>query len=115
PVRSEMRQRIGSVSKTFTAAAIMQQVEQGRIELDAPIGRYLPQLVPGERGAKITVRMLLNHTSGIPDYIRIAFPSLAQLSPKSLDDNQFREFTPAELIKLGLDAPAAAEPGATPG
>ncbi|MFD7325296.1 serine hydrolase domain-containing protein [Streptomyces sp. NPDC059875] len=114
PVTPDMRHRVGSITKTFTAAAIMQQVEQGRIRLDAPIGDYLPRTVPGERGRKITVRMLLNHTSGIPDYIRYAFPSLPD-SPKSLDDNRFRQFRPAELIELGLAAPPAAEPGAVPG
>ncbi|MGA5133647.1 serine hydrolase domain-containing protein [Streptomyces olivoreticuli] len=115
PVTPGMRQRVGSITKTFTAAAIMQQVEQGRIRLDAPIGDYLPLLVPGERGRKITVRMLLNHTSGIPDYVRYAFPSLQDMSPKSLDDNRFRQFRPAELIEMGVDAPPAGEPGATPG
>lgn len=120
PVTPDMRQRVGSITKTFTAAAIMQQVEQGRIALDAPIGGYLPQLVPGERGRKITVRMLLNNTSGIPDYIPYAFPSLQRVPsgpdvPKSLDDNRFRQFRPAELIELGLAAPPAGEPGATPG
>lgn len=115
PIRPDMRQRVGSITKTFTAAAIMQQVEQGRIRLDAPIGSHLPQLVPGERGMKITVRMLLNNTSGIPDYIRYAFPSLPDMSPESLDDNRFRQFRPAELIEMGLTAPPAGEPGATPG
>ncbi|MBE1603530.1 serine hydrolase [Actinopolymorpha pittospori] len=121
PVGPHMRHRVGSITKTFTAAAVMQQVEQGRIQLDAPIGRYLPQLVPGERGAKITVRMLLNHTSGIPEYLPYAFPSLKEwpslpdMSPESLDDNRFRQFDPAELIKMGLGAPAAGEPGSTPG
>lgn len=120
PVRPGMRQRVGSVTKTFTAAAVMQQVERGRVGLDTPIGTYLPHLVPGERGRKITVRMLLNHTSGIPDYIPYAFPSLkgwdpAHASPESLDDNRFRRFRPAELIELGLSAPPAAEPGAPTG
>ncbi|MGW0751382.1 serine hydrolase domain-containing protein [Streptomyces sp. NPDC002587] len=115
PVTPDMRQRVGSITKTFTAAAVMQQVEQGRIRLDAPIGGYLPQLVPDERGMKITIRMLLNNTSGIPDYIRYAFPSLSDMSPASLDDNRFRRFRPAELIELGLTAPPAGEPGATPG
>ncbi|MFE1413329.1 serine hydrolase domain-containing protein [Streptomyces sp. NPDC058746] len=116
PVTPAMRHRVGSVTKTFTAAAVMQQVEQGRIRLDAPVGDYLPDLVPGERGRKITVRMLLNHTSGIPDYIPYAFPSLQGLPagpdvPKSLDDNRFRQFRPAELIELGLSAPPTGEPG----
>jgi D-alanyl-D-alanine carboxypeptidase len=115
PVRPDMRQRVGSVTKTFTAAAILQQVEQSRIQLDAPIGRYLPRLVPGERGQKITVRMLLNHTSGIADYLRLAFPSLAEMSPESLDENRFRQFAPAELIRMGLAAPATGEPGGPTG
>ncbi|MCX4545834.1 serine hydrolase domain-containing protein [Streptomyces sp. NBC_01565] len=121
PVTPDMRQRVGSITKTFTAAAVMQQVEQGRVRLDAPIGGYLPHLVPGERGRKITVRMLLNHTSGIPDYIRYAFPSLQgfpslpDMSAKSLDDNRFRQFRPAELIEMGLTAPPTGEPGSPAG
>ncbi|TJZ57466.1 beta-lactamase family protein [Streptomyces piniterrae] len=121
PVTPDMRQRVGSITKTFTAAAVMQQVEKGRIRLDAPIGDYLPRLVPGERGKKITVRMLLNHTSGITDYLPYAFPSLKgfpslpDVSPKSLDDNRFREFRPTELIEMGLTAPPASEPGAATG
>ena len=121
PIRSDMRQRVGSITKTFTAAAILQQVEKGRIRLDAPIGHYLPRLVPGERGKKITVRMLINHTSGLADYLPYAFPSLKgwpslkDISPESLDDNRFRQFRPAELIKMGLMAPAVGEPGSTPG
>ncbi len=121
PVTPDMRQRVGSVTKTFTAVAVMQQVERGRIRLDAPIGGYLPHLVPGERGEKITVRMLLNNTSGIADYLPYAFPSLQgfpslpDVSPQSLDDNRFRQFRPAELIEMGLTAPPVGEPGASPG
>ncbi|CAL9667689.1 IS4 family transposase MICBce6 [Streptomyces sp. enrichment culture] len=115
PVRPDMRQRVGSITKTFTAVAVMQQAERGRIRLDAPIGDYLPQLVPGERGRRITVRMLLNHTSGIPDYIPYAFPSLQTRSPESLDGNRFRRFRPAELIEMGLAAPPTGEPGGPKG
>jgi D-alanyl-D-alanine carboxypeptidase len=117
PVTPGMRHRVGSITKTFTAVAVLQQAEQGRIGLDTPIGAYLPDLVPGERGRKITVRMLLNHTSGIPDHIRYAFPSLLQNPPRpdSLDENRFRRFSAAELIRIGLSAPAAGEPGSEPG
>jgi D-alanyl-D-alanine carboxypeptidase len=116
PVGPDMRQRVGSITKTFTAAAILQQVEEGLIQLDAPIGGYLPELVPGERGEKITVRMLLNHTSGIPEYIPYAFPSLQGTpSSTSLDDNRFRRFSAAELIEMGMTAPAAGPPGAPTG
>ncbi|MFI7441887.1 serine hydrolase domain-containing protein [Nonomuraea indica] len=120
PVTPGMRQRVGSLAKTFIAAAVLLEVEKGRIELDAPISRYLPKLVPGERGKKITVRMLLNHSSGIAEYIGYAFPSLQKfpslpdMSSKSLDDNRFRRFAPAELIKMGLEAPAVGKPGGLP-
>lgn len=57
---------IGSNTKMFTATLILQLVDQGRVRLDAPIARYLPGVVPG--GDRITVRMLLNHTSGLFNY-----------------------------------------------
>ncbi|MER6029539.1 serine hydrolase domain-containing protein [Streptomyces sp. NPDC001851] len=111
PVRPGMLHRVGSVSKAFTSVALLQQVERGRLRLDAPIGDYLPHLVPGERGREITVRMLLNHTSGIGDYIAGAFPSLAHGSTASLDENRFRSIRPEELVRLGLAAPATGKPG----
>ena len=58
---------IGSVTKSFTALAVMQLVEAGKIELDAPVQKYLPwfELADKEASAKITVRHLLNQTTGI--------------------------------------------------
>ena len=57
---------IGSVSKIYTTVAVMQLVEKGRIQLDAPVTRYLPQFkMADERYKQITVRMLLNHSSGL--------------------------------------------------
>ncbi|MFI7321691.1 serine hydrolase domain-containing protein [Streptomyces venezuelae] len=117
PVDPGMRHRVGSVTKTFTAAAVLRQVEEGRVRLDEPIGTYLPDLVPGDRGRQVTVRMLLDHTSGISDYLPHAFPSLKGwpvlkgLSAASLDDNRFRTFRPAELIAMGLAAPPGGAPG----
>lgn len=56
-----------SVSKSMTAMAIMQLVEQGLVDLDAPVTDYLPDFVMADpRFADITVRMLLSHTSGLP-------------------------------------------------
>jgi D-alanyl-D-alanine carboxypeptidase len=121
PVTPDMRHRIGSITKTFTAAAVLQQVERGQIGLDTPIGHYLPRLVPGERGDTITVRMLINHTSGLADYLPYAysslraFPAIAKTTPQSLEDNRFRQFHPTELIQLGVSAAAAGKPGGTPG
>ncbi len=57
---------IGSVSKIYTAAAVMQLVEAGRVKLDAPVVTYLPDFkMTDERYKDITVRMLLNHSSGL--------------------------------------------------
>ncbi|MFF9342817.1 serine hydrolase domain-containing protein [Streptomyces sp. NPDC014773] len=121
PVTADLRHRVGSVTKTFTAAAVLQQVESGRVGLDTPIGRYLPRLVPGERGDAITVRMLINHTSGLAEYLPYAYPSLkalpvaAETGPQSLDDHRHTRFDPVELIEMGVTAPAVGTPGGTPG
>jgi CubicO group peptidase (beta-lactamase class C family) len=111
PVTPDMRQRVGSITKSFVATAILQQVEEGRVGLDAPVGRYLPGLLPGRFGDQITVRMLLDHTSGIGDYIAAAFPSFQELSPESLDEFRFRNVRPEQLIQWGLQAPRTGEPG----
>jgi len=121
PVTPEMRHRVGSISKTFTAAAVLRLVESGQIGLDTPIGQYLPQVAPGERGNTITVRMLINHTSGLAEYLPYAYPSLkpfpklADTTAKSLDDHRFTRFHRTELIELGVRAPAVGTPGGTPG
>ncbi|BCJ37382.1 hydrolase [Actinocatenispora thailandica] len=121
PAGPELRHRVGSITKAFTAAAVLQQVEQGRIGLDTPIGHYLPRLVPDARGEAITVRMLLGHTSGLADYLPYAYPSLrdfpavARTTPASLDDHRFTRFDPVELIGLGVAAPPAGAPGDAPG
>ncbi len=67
PVTAQTPFRIGSITKSFTALAIMQLVEAGKIELDAPVRRYLPwfRVADEAASAKITVRHLLNQTSGL--------------------------------------------------
>ena len=59
---------IGSLTKSFTAVAIMQLVEQGNLALDAPVQRYLPwfRVADADASARITVRHLLTHSSGLP-------------------------------------------------
>jgi CubicO group peptidase (beta-lactamase class C family) len=58
---------LNSISKSFVALAVMQLVEQGKIELDAPVQRYLPwfRVADASASAQITMRHLLNHTSGL--------------------------------------------------
>ncbi|MFD9036366.1 serine hydrolase domain-containing protein [Streptomyces sp. NPDC059567] len=111
PARPDFEHRVGSITKTFTAVAVLQQVGAGRIDLDAPVGRYLPDVVPGERGRQVTVRMLLNHTSGIADYVLPAFPGILENPGKTLDENRLRRMAPEELARLGLAAPPVVQPG----
>ncbi|WP_339134582.1 serine hydrolase domain-containing protein [Streptomyces sp. f51] len=65
------RFRTGSVTDTFVAVVLLQMEAQGRISLDDPVERYLPGVVTGNGndGSRITVRQLLNHTSGLFDYL----------------------------------------------
>ncbi len=63
PITQHTRLRVGSVSKSFTAFAVLRLVDQGRVDLDAPVARYLPDTAP----EGVTVRQLLSHTSGLPN------------------------------------------------
>jgi CubicO group peptidase (beta-lactamase class C family) len=68
---------VGSVTKCFVATAVMRLVEQGAVELDAPVVRYLPYFrIDDERGAQITLRQILSHTSGMPDMDEIEYDEL---------------------------------------
>jgi D-alanyl-D-alanine carboxypeptidase len=66
PRDREQRFRVGSVTKTFTATVVLRLVEEGKLRLDETLDRYLPGVVPG--ASRITVRELLNHTSGLANY-----------------------------------------------
>ncbi|WP_306749505.1 serine hydrolase domain-containing protein [Saccharothrix yanglingensis] len=77
------RVRIGSASKMFAAVVVLQLVGEGRVELDAPIGTYLPGLVRAE-GVDvdgITVRRLLQHDSGLPDHTDSMFTGIGDYFP----------------------------------
>jgi len=65
PARPPMRYSIGSISKQFTAAAILMLAEQGKVSLDDRVGKYMPNLT---RANEVTIRQLLSHTSGYQDY-----------------------------------------------
>ena len=71
PNAPDVRYRIGSVTKQFTAAVILKMVEAGAVELDAVIRDYIPYY-PEPQGSRVTVHQLLNHTSGIPSYTNLA-------------------------------------------
>ncbi|WP_406210081.1 beta-lactamase family protein [Kitasatospora sp. NBC_01560] len=108
--------RIGSNTKTFTATVVLQLVAEGRLGLDAPVADHLPEF--GIDG-RITVRMLLQHTSGLFNFtgelledgtVMTGIP--ATISGKEWLDNRFRTYRPEELVRLALARPARFEPGA---
>lgn len=68
PNAPDTRFRIGSVTKQFTAALVLQLVEQGLVDLNAPLSRYLPGY-PAAQGDRVTVHQLLSHTSGVPEHV----------------------------------------------
>lgn len=67
PNTPRTRFRIASVTKTFTATLVMQEVQRGAIDLDAPITKYVPEF-RADTGSRVTIRQMLAHTSGIPNY-----------------------------------------------
>jgi CubicO group peptidase (beta-lactamase class C family) len=92
---------IGSVTKQFTAAAILMLVEEGRVALDAPLSTYLGGVPPS--WSAITIRHLLTHSSGIPDYLGL--PGFADISFHGLSH---REIAQAFFEKLSPEfAPGA--------
>ena len=97
PVDLDVAWNIGSVTKTFVAVVVLQLAEEGRLDLDAGIDAYLPELPGADR---ITPRQLLLHTSGLNEYIN---------QPAVLSDAQ-REWTPAELIAVAEAAGRVGEP-----
>lgn len=82
PNSAKTRFHIASVSKPFTAAAILQLQEQGRLQVSDPISRYLPDFPQGDR---ITLDNLLTHTSGIPDINGLEDYDTFARSPHTLD------------------------------
>lgn len=85
PNQPNTKFRIGSVTKQFTAALILQLVEAGKIQLDAPMTKYLPDYRK-DTGDKISVHQLLNHTSGIPSYTTRNFFKNESRDSYSVDD-----------------------------
>ncbi|KPC86077.1 hydrolase, partial [Streptomyces sp. NRRL WC-3753] len=98
------RFRVGSNTKTVTATLVLQQVADKRIGLDDTVEQWLPGLVKG--GKDITVRMLLNHTSGIADYGYALWSK-----PEDLETGRFHHHDPRKLARLALAAPPMGKPG----
>lgn len=96
PVPVQARFRVGSITKTFVATVVLQLVAKGRLRLEDSVERWLPGVVPN--GRNITVRQLLNHTSGLYDY-RLTLPKPG--SPEFLA-LRWQTLTPDELMAPAL-------------
>ena len=101
PVTPRTVFRLGSITKQFTAAAILQLVDEGRLSLDDPISRFFPDFP--EPGAHATVAQLLSHISGIQSYT--AIPGWMA------GDNPAREHSTAEMIATFRELPSPSHPG----
>ncbi|HDR7951402.1 TPA: beta-lactamase family protein [Bacillus toyonensis] len=104
PVKSDYRFRVGSVTKTFTATTVLQLVGENRVQLDDSIEKWLPGLIQGNGydGNQITIRQLLNHTSGIAEYLKSKDADIM---------NSKKTYTAEEIVKIGLALPPDFSPG----
>jgi len=98
------RFRVGSITKTFVSTVVLQLVAEGWLRLDDPVEAWLPGVVPD--GDRITVRDLLNHTSGLYDY-RLTLPK-----PPSQEflDLRWRTWTATEQVQRAVAHPPTHEP-----
>lgn len=106
PFPQNAQVRIGSITKSFTAAILMQLVSEGKLNLDDPIDTYLPGMVSGDGvdGRNITVRQILQHRSGVPEFA--GDPRTDELIAAS----QRRTVSPDEALSVALEKPAQFPP-----
>ncbi|MGH1295859.1 serine hydrolase domain-containing protein [Bacillus pretiosus] len=104
PMKTDFRFRIGSVTKTFTATVVLQLAEENRLNLDDSIEKWLPGVVQGNGydDKQITIRQLLNHTSGIAEYTRSKSFNLMDTK---------KSYRAEELVKMGSSMPPDFAPG----
>jgi D-alanyl-D-alanine carboxypeptidase len=95
--------RVASITKTFVSTVVLKLVSEGRLSLDDPVERWLPKLAPN--GGSITIRELLDHTSGLFDYTDDATFANALIS------NPGRVWSPRELLPFAFSHPPLFGPG----
>ncbi|WP_046369667.1 serine hydrolase domain-containing protein [Flavihumibacter petaseus] len=101
PNSTDTKFMIGSVSKPLTATLVLIQVQKGLVQLDSALEKYLPEF-RGKPAAKVTVRQLLNHTSGIPNYdiIKDFFPRISR-----------QHYSREDYLRVFMDSALAFPPG----
>lgn len=109
PVTTDTVFDLASVTKTFTTIAVMQQVEAGRVDLDAPVATYLPAFAAGGKD-DVTVRHLLTHTGGLPAWLPLAtsyatpeerFAAVLAVAPTT-EPGEAYVYSDLGMITLGL-------------
>ncbi|MEU6991140.1 serine hydrolase domain-containing protein [Streptomyces sp. NPDC046465] len=109
PVPRQGYFRMGSNTKTFVSTVVLQLVAEGRIRLNDTVHRWLPGVVDanGNDGRRITVRELLQHTSGLPDYD----DSLPITDEAEFQKHRFDRYEPRELVDMAVRHRPLFEPG----
>ncbi|WP_370944105.1 serine hydrolase domain-containing protein [Amycolatopsis sp. cg5] len=111
PVSVDGHFRIGSDTKTFAATVLLQLVAQGRVSLDDSVEKWLPNLVQGNGydGNRITIRNLLQHTSGIYDYPHAV--ELEMATEAGFRKHRFKRLAPEKVVELSVAHPPVFAPG----
>jgi D-alanyl-D-alanine carboxypeptidase len=104
PMQPGLNYRVGSLTKPLVATVVLQLVAEGRLSLQDTVERWLPGILP--YGDQVTIRQLLNHTGGVPDYEALVLPQLYESKR-----GRFRSWTPQELVALVADQPPDFPPG----
>lgn len=106
PVDPNGKFRAANITKSFVATVVLQLVDEGKIGLDEPAQRYLPDALPADY-PPITVRQLLQHTSGLHNYTPYVMHG-----PEQILRDHYRAWTPEELVAIATGHPRDFEPGA---
>ncbi|MEW2269796.1 serine hydrolase [Streptomyces sp. SID685] len=104
PRSPDDRYRIGSLTKTFVATVLLQLEAEGRLSLDDTVDKWLPGLVEGHGndGRRITLRQLLRHTSGIPDYTADPDFRARYLTEDGFRQHRYDTLAPRQLVAIAL-------------
>jgi D-alanyl-D-alanine carboxypeptidase len=110
PVPREGYVRIGSTTKTYVATVLLQLVGEGRLSLDDTVERWLPGVVRGEGndGRRITLRQLLQHTSGLPEYVQDVVPDMSAAGYRK---HRGTTYTSEQRVAFAMTHPPSFEPG----
>ncbi|GGS45430.1 serine hydrolase domain-containing protein [Streptomyces cinerochromogenes] len=109
------RYRVGSITKTFVSTVLLQLEAEGRLSLDDKVDRWLPGVVRGHGhdGRRITVRQLLNHTSGIYDYTSDAGFARDYFAKDGFFEHRYDTLAPRDLLAIALRHRPDFAPGAS--